>query len=186
MLRTMRLRSLLLLLSVTPLLAACSDDFTNKWDVFVDSVSLYSASRPELIGRNSAYDFADGIPFPVETPGITGRWDVALTDVNGGLALLPVSSFPGLDTRAGIATIGNRTLEEVTSAPSDTSLYTRAAVTMQVGTVYVIRTRRIDCGGITGVRYGKFEPLEIDVANGILRFRSIVNPFCNNRRLIPD
>ena len=184
----MRLRSLLFILASAPLLGACNDDPTNKWDVFVDTVTLYSASRPALIGRNSAVDLADqpAIPFPVETPGVTGRWDVALTDANGTLAMVPASAFQGLDSKAGIATIGHRVLEEVQSAPSDSTLFVRTAVPMELGNVYVIRTRRVDCGGITGVRYGKFEPIEIDVPNGVLRFRSIVNPFCNNRSLIPS
>jgi hypothetical protein len=183
----MRLRSLLFVVALAPVLTACGDDPTNTWDVIVDTVTLYSASRPAFIGRPSALDLSASFnaPVPVETPGATGRWDVVLIDGNGTLSLLPASAF-SLDSRAGIATIGNRVLEEVTSAPSDTTLFARSAVPMQLGTVYVVRTRRVDCGGISGVHYAKFEPIQIDVPNGVLRFRSIVNPFCNNRSLVPS
>jgi hypothetical protein len=185
MLSNMRLRHLLLLTSLLPL-AACGDDLADNWTVNVDSVSLYSASRPTNLGRESAFDFSNLIPFPVETPGVTGRWDVVLTDADGTLSLVPASAFSGLDTRAAIATIGNRVLEEVESAPSDTSAYKRTAVPMQLHTVYVVRTRRVDCGFGSGVRYGKFEPIEIDPVSGFLRIRFIVNPFCNSRDLIPN
>jgi hypothetical protein len=182
----MRLRFLLLSALTAPILAGCGDDLSNAWDVRVDSITLFSATRPEFIGRNSALDFADGVPFPIETPGVTGRWDVALTDASGTLSLVPASAFQGLDSRAAIATIGNRVLEEVRTAPGDSAVYSRAAVPMQLGTVYVIRTRRVDCGFGTGVRYGKFEPIEINAAAGTLRLRAIVNPICNNRSLIPS
>jgi hypothetical protein len=185
MLSNMRLQHLLLLTALLPL-AACDDNAADEWEVSVDSVTLFSASRPENIGRASTLDFANWIPFPVETPGITGRWDVAVTDANGTISLVPVSAFSGLDTRAAIATIGNRTLEEVESAPSDTSMYKRSAVAMQLHTVYVIRTRRIDCGFGSGVRYGKFEPIALDPATGVVQIRAIVNPFCNSRDLIPN
>ena len=185
MLSIMRLRYLLLLAALLPL-AACDDNAADEWEVNVDSVTLYSASRPANLGRASTLDFANWIPFPVETPGVTGRWDVAVTDASGTISLVPASAFSGLDSRAAIATIGNRVLEEVESAPSDTSAYKRSAVAMQLHTVYVIRTRRVDCGFGSGVRYGKFEPIEIDPVNGVLRIRSIVNPFCNSRDLIPN
>ena len=70
----MRLRHLLLLTALLPL-AACDDNAADEWEVSVDSVTLFSASRPENIGRASTLDFANWIPFPVETPGITGRWE---------------------------------------------------------------------------------------------------------------
>lgn len=183
----MRLRSLLFVAALAPVLAACGDDPTNSWDVVVDTVTLFSASRPAFIGQPSALDMSISLtfPLPIETPGVTGRWDVVLIDGNGTLSLLPASAF-GLDTKSGIATIGNRVLEEVTSAPSDSTLYVRTAVPMQVGNVYVLRTRRVDCGGITGVRYAKFEPISVDFPSGILRLRTVVNPFCNNRSLVPS
>ena len=181
----MRLRNLAVISALVPLLAACDDDFNQSWSALPDTVLLYSVSRPELIGQPSAYDFYDGVPFVVENPTSTGRWDVVLVDQGNTLALVPASAFNELDTRAGIATIGAQTLEEVETAPRDTSLYSRQAVPMQLGTVYVIRSRRVDCGIGTGVRYGKFEPLEIDVAAGTLLMRAVLNPFCSDRKLIP-
>ena len=165
--------------------AACEDQFTQEWVARPDTVELFSLSRAELIGRPSAYDFIDGVPLPVETPGVTGRWDVVLVDQGNDLALMPASAFSGLDTRAGIATLGPGTLEAVKEAPRDTAQFKRTAVAIRVGTIYVVRSRRESCGFGSGVRYAKLEALSIDKARGTLRFRTIVNPYCNDRKLIP-
>src|SRR5687768_12215069 len=102
-------RCLRAVLCLIPLItAACDDEFTQEWVARPDTVLLFSLSRAELIGENSAYDLIDGVPLPVEAPGVTGRWDLAVIDQGDGLALIPASAFSGLDSRAAIATIGNR------------------------------------------------------------------------------
>src|SRR5687768_5477375 len=173
------------------LLGACEDEFKQEWSAVPDTVELYSLSRPELIGRPSAFDFVPqpvhGIPVAVENPSATGRWDVAVVDQGNTLAFLPAGGFTGLNSRAAIAEINaSTTLEELKEAPGDTTQFKTAAVTAQVGKIYVVRTRREDCGfGSFGVRYGKFEVLEVNVPAGTLRFRVITNPYCNSRTLIP-
>jgi hypothetical protein len=169
------------------LLAACEDEFKQEWTAFPDTVELFSLSRPELLGRPSAYDFVPpGIPIAVENPAATGNWDVALTDQGGTLAFVPAGVF-GVNSRAGIATItAATTLEELEEAPSDTTAFKSTAIPIQLGKIYVVRTRRADCGfGSFGVRYAKFEAIEVNVPEGKLRFRTIANPYCNNRNLIP-
>jgi hypothetical protein len=180
----MRLRFSFLLL-FTPLLTACDDDLNADWTAVPDTVLLYSLSRPELLGKPSAFDFFDGVPISVESPAASGRWDLALIDLNGELALVPASAFVGVVSRAGVATVSARTLEEVTEAPGDTAQFKSEPVVIRVGTIYVVRTRRTDCGFGSGVRYAKLEPLEVNTTAGTLRFRSIVNPYCNDRKLIP-
>ena len=180
------------LLTLIPLLTAgCDDEFTQEWFASPDTTLLFSLSRPELLGRPSAFDFfaatsgLSGIPVVVETPTATGQWDVALTDQTGGLALVPASAFVGLNSRAGIATMTGTTFDGLREAPGDTARYSRAAVVVQLNTVYVVRTRRDGCGFGSGSRYAKLEAVAIDRTAGTLTFRAITNPICNDRKLIP-
>ena len=165
--------------------AACDDEFTQEWVAHPDTVTLFSLSRPELIGKPSAYNIVDGLPVAVENPGVTGSWDFALIDQGNDLAIMPASGFSGLGSRAAIVTTNSTSLFEFKEAPSDTSLYKTTATPMRVGNVYVVRSRRESCGFGSGFRYGKLEPLAIDKTAGTMEFRIIVNPYCNDRRLIP-
>src|SRR5688500_17307278 len=166
------------------LLVACEDEFKQEWTATPDTVELFSLSRPELIGRPSAFDFVPqplfGIPAAVENPSATGRWDVEVVDQGSPLAFLPAGGFAGLNSRAAIAEIsGATTLEELREAPGDTAQFKTTVVAAQVGKIYVVRTRREDCGfGSTGVRYAKLEVLEVNAPAGTLRFRTIINPYC--------
>jgi hypothetical protein len=123
----------------------------------------------------------------VENPVAAGHWDVAVIDQSGGLALMPAGAFSGLESRAGIATItAQTTLEELKEAPRDTAAFSDAAVAALAGRIYVIRSRRENCGfGTFGVRYTKLEVLQVNTTAGTLSFRKITNPYCNDRKLIP-
>ena len=165
--------------------AACDDEFTAEWVAFPDTVTLHSLSRPELIGKPSAYNIVDGITVAVENPGVTGSWDFAIVDQGNDLALMPAGGFSGLSSRAAVVTTNSSSLFEFEEAPSDTSLYKTTPTPLRTGVVYVVRSRRESCGFGSGVRYGKLEPLVIDRAAGSVQFRIIRNPYCNDRRLIP-
>jgi hypothetical protein len=170
------------------LLAACEDEFRQDWTATPDTIELFSLTRPELIGRASAFDFVPpGVPIAVENPAATGNWDIAIVDNGGTLAFLPASGFTGLSSRAAIAEITvSTTLEQLEEAPRDTADFKYTAVPVRVGRIYVVRTRRADCGfGSFGVRYAKLEALSVSPTAGSVRFRTIVNPYCNNRALIP-
>jgi hypothetical protein len=182
----MRFRSGLFVL-LLPVVTACGDDFERDWEQIPDTVLLYSLSRPEFIGRNSAIDFTSGSARAVEDQVSTNAWDFALAEQGGQLVLAPASAFSGLTSRAGIADIGPGVLEDIRRAPSDTSAFKATPTVIRTGTIYVVRTRRTTCAGGfgTGVFYAKMEALNVDVAAGTLRFRSITNPFCNDRALIP-
>ena len=55
------------------LLAACEDEFSQDWTAIPDTVELFSLTRPELIGRASAFDFVWENRVAAETWGRAGR-----------------------------------------------------------------------------------------------------------------
>jgi hypothetical protein len=173
------------------IVAACDDPFgPQRWDATPDTVTLFSASRPEYIGRVSAVDIVSTplvAALPIEAPGLTGNWDFALTDSDGGLSLVPASAFAGLESRARIGVLPNRTLEEVTQAPRDTTAFGVDALPLVAGNVYIVRSRRASCfgGSASGYRYAKLRPVEINVAAGTYRFEIVRNPICDNRSFVP-
>ncbi len=173
-------------LALTPLLtSACDDNLRQDWVAIPDTVLLYSLSRPDLIGRPSAFDFINGVPVEVENPSASGRWDMAVSDQGTGMAFVPAGAFAGISSRAGIATMTGATFETLEAAPADTARYSSAPVLAELGKVYVVRSRRENCGFGNGSRYAKMEVVEVNRTAGTLRFRTITNPYCNDRKLIP-
>ena len=165
---------------------ACDDDLgLDDWSAIPDTVTIFSLSREDLIGMPSAYDFVEHRLREVESPGATGNWDVALRHEANQLVLVPAGGFEGQQSRAGLALIPNTTFEELSEAPGDTAAFTRSPAFVQAGQVYAVRTRRASCGFSVGVRYGKLKIINVDPTDGTLTFESIVNPFCNDRSLIP-
>jgi len=178
--------SLLYLLMVLPL-AACDDGFgPQEWSATPDTIVLYSLSRPEHFNRASGFDFGAqvGIPRRVESTFTPGQWDVVLIETNGGFAFAPASSFEGQSSRAGLATVTGTTLEELERAPGDSQFLT-TPVALNTGTVYAVRSRLIQTIVSSCSYYSKFEVLELNQAEGWVRFRYILNPYCGDRRLIP-
>lgn len=172
------------------IVAACDDPFGPAvWDATPDTIVIFSASRPEYLGQVSAVDIANTtavVALPIEAPGLTGNWDFALTDLDGGLALVPASAFEGLESRARIGVLPDRTLESVTQAPRDTTAYTVEPLPLVAGDVYIVRSRRASCGGgSSGYRYAKLRAVEINVPAGTYTFEIVRNPFCDNRSFIP-
>jgi hypothetical protein len=166
--------------------AACGDDpFAFNWNDAPDTVLLYSLARPEL-NLNSAFNFRQGLPVRVEAPTSTGVWDAALDTRGSDLVLLPPGAF-GLVGSARITTLPGLALDDVTRAPSDTTVYVASnPVPVRMGTIYVIKTNRSRGSfGSSCVYYAKMEPLVIDVAGGTLTFRYVSNPVCNSLDLVP-
>lgn len=171
------------------IVAACDDPFgPAMWNATPDTVRIYSASRAEYLGFASAMDITT-LPvsaLPLEAPSVTGNWDFALTDYEGGLALVPASAIAGLESRARIGVLPGRELDDVTEAPRDTTAFTVAPLPLRAGDVYIVRSRRASCGGFSsGFRYGKLRAVSIDAAAGTLLFEIVVNPFCDNRSFVP-
>ena len=187
MLSVFKLARLFLICGAAVSMVACDDPFElDDWTSTTDTIQIFSISRPELIGRPSAYDFVSRVLVRVESPAASGNWDLALRDENGQLALVPASGFQGQVSRAGLAAIpDNTSFEALSEAPPDTASYSTLPRIVQPGQVFAVRTRRAGCGFSTGVRFGKIKIISVDQAAGTVRFASVVNPLCNNRDLIP-
>jgi len=178
--------SLLALLVLSVALSACGGDpFAFPWTSRPDTVLLYSLARPEL-NLEAAYDFHNELRIRVEAANATGSWDIALDTRGGQLVLLPPGAL-GITSKASVAVIPGLSFADVLDAPEDTAAYTRsAAVPVEMGTVYVVKTAQSP--GIFGTScsyYAKLEPLVIDVEGGTLTFIVVASPVCNSRRLIP-
>lgn len=186
MLSSFKLGRLALLLSLAVTTTACRDDLgLDDWVAIPDTVTLYSMSRPELLGQPSAYDFINHLVMRVEALSAAGNWDVAVRDSGSSLVLAPAASFTGqTQSRAALAIV-NRSFDELAEAPADTSQFSTAPVLLEPGQVMAVRTRRAPCAFSNSVRYAKLRILEVDAAAGTVKFESITNPFCNDRKLIP-
>jgi hypothetical protein len=171
-----------------PVLGACGDGLGPRfWDATPDTLLIHSASRSEYVGLASAVDVtADPVtPLPIEVPGLTGNWDFALADASGVLVLLPASVIPGTESRARVGLLQGVDFDTLEEAPRDTAQFSASAVPLSSDGVYVIRSRRANCGFSAGYRYAKLKPVEIDVQGGRLRFAIVRNPYCDDRSFVP-
>jgi hypothetical protein len=186
MLSVFKLGRLLLLTAVVATTAACDDDLgLDEWSATPDTITLYSLSRPDLINQPSAYDFINHVVLRVESPNSTGNWDVALREEGGQLALVPAAGFQGQVSRAALTVIPNLTFEELDEAPEDTARYATTPFIVTPGQVLVVRTRRTACAFSSAVRFGKIKIIDVNQTAGTVRFAAVVNPFCNDRSLVP-
>ncbi|HET9984797.1 MAG TPA: hypothetical protein VFQ38_14465 [Longimicrobiales bacterium] len=176
------------LAAVVALAAGCGDALgPQTWSAVPDTVTLYSASRTELTGLPSGYDFTTGLSITVESPGQSGSWDLVVADrTGGGFSFLPSGAVLGGSGGAGIAAVSGQTLDAVKEAPSDTTAYARSTdVPVTVDGVYAIRTRRVNCSLGSGVHYAKLHVISTDPVRGSVQFEVVRNPFCDDRKLIP-
>jgi hypothetical protein len=171
----------LFILAATLPFTAC-DELDLSWTAVEDTVSLYSLARPELIGRESAYDAYSRLPVVVERPKSTTPFDFdfAVSELDGEFVLLPAGTFDGFDIEPGLAMDSSGvSFEEFDRAPGS-GYVTDQAVPVRTDVLYAVKTRRI--GACT--RYGKMQILDVDPA-GIVEFRMVRNSLCNDRELIP-
>jgi hypothetical protein len=84
-----------------------------------------------------------------------------------------------------MAVLEGRDFLELREAPRDTALYTAGPVPLRTGVVYVVRSRRAQCGFSTGQRYAKMMAAEVDVERGTAQLAIVRNPFCDDRALVP-
>ena len=166
--------------------AACGDDpFEFDWSDRPDTVLLYSLARPEL-NLVSGFNFLQRTPITIEATTATGTWDAAVDTRGGAIVLMPPGAF-GIVTTARITTLEDMRLEDVTSAPGDTTVYVAdEPVPVEAGNVYVVKTNRTAGSfGSSCVYYAKLEPVVIDPIGGTLTFRHVTNPVCNSLDLVP-
>jgi hypothetical protein len=180
------LRSCLPLLAVTFLTTACGEDpFVVRWEESPRETLLYSLDREEMF-RPSAFDMVRRDEVILEAADAVGAWDFAVDRQDGALVLLPPQVL-GLFSGAGIAPIRQSRFQDVTEAPDDPAAFIEdAPVPLELGTVYVIRSReQRGTFGETCLYFGKIQPTNIDHVAGILYFLHDVSPVCNDPSLIP-
>lgn len=166
--------------------AACGDDpFRIDWEESPDTVRLFSLARSDM-NLVSGFDFYNRFALAVERADATGNWDMAVDTRGGRIVLLPPGAL-GVTSKARVAALKGRTLADVTEAPADTTLYEALSpVPVELGTVYVWRTRQgFGSFGTACVYYAKLEPLIIDAEGGMLTFVFDGSPVCNDRSFIP-
>lgn len=166
--------------------AACGEDpYAVDWTAAPDTVLLYALARPEL-NLPSGFDFYNRAAVVIEDASATGLWDMAVDSRGGKIVLLPPGAL-GVSSKAQVAALRGRKFDDVLEAPADTALYTsRAPVPVELGTVYVWRSRQnYGYYGMACVYYSKMEPLEMDPVGGTLSFVYDASPACNDRSLIP-
>ena len=171
----------LVLALVVPLSWGC-EGFEFKWVPVEDSVTLYSLARPEFAAQPGAFDFYNRVPVVVEeTYQREPSFDVAVSEQDGEMVLLPAGVFATLDSSPGIAIDSSGTsFGDLAVAPRG-GYVTDTPVPVRLDVVYAIKTRT-DRSGCS--RYAKMEIVEAD-PQGVLTFRQIRNNLCNDRELIP-
>jgi len=172
-------------LAVALAVAGCGDDpFQINWEENPQETVLFALDREEL-NRPSGFNMLERRSVIVEAPAAEGRWDFAVDRQDGGFVLLPPNLL-GVQSRAGIASIPGVEWDDVREAPRDTLAFNMdAPVPTEPGTIYVVRThQQMDLFGRQCVFYGKLEPIEMDVDQGVFRFRHDTNPRCNDRSLV--
>ena len=134
------------------------------------------------IADPSAFDVITGEP--VRTDQFSG-WDFLFEIAEGDATVLwPRAAIVEQDLDAGLRK-ASVTFEQVREAPEEG--YTNLeAVPVAVGDVFIMRSRRDPAfGNVRCRRHGKLEVLAIDMAEGTVSFRHLVNPNCEKRTLVP-
>lgn len=167
-------------------LGGCEDPINPiPWINFPDTAELYSLARAEYVDRPGAYDFLQrgGSVRVVESLALPPfTFDIAFSeDEEGGFVLLPTGFFPDATARSGILIDDTASFDGLRRAPSGD--YTvEEPVPAQAGVIYVVRSRQAGNGCRN---YGKMEILDLG-ADGIMRIRTLINPNCGDRSLVPN
>ncbi len=182
----MRPFPLLCLAAAALVSAGCGNSLgPQEWTPTPDTVTLFSVSRTDYTGMPSGLDLVVGQIVPIEAASANG-FDVVLAQQGGGFVFLPADAIAGVTSGAGVAPITGTGFDDLQEAPSDTAVYVHAAaVPLQVGGVYVVRSRQASCGYVSGQWYAKVQPLALDAEQGTAQVRYVRNPFCGDRNLVP-
>ena len=112
-------------------------------------------------------------------------WDFLFQVAEGGSTVLwPRGAVTGEDLDAGLKA-STLTFDGLREAPE--AGYTNLeSVPVAVGDVFAVQSRRDPAYGSARCRrFAKLEVLEIDVDEGTISFRHLVNPNCEKRKLVP-
>lgn len=174
-------------LSLLILTSACSDPFALEWIAAPDTVLLYSITRPEL-NVDSGFDFLRRQSIRVEAPSATNGWDMVVDTDGASMFLLPPGAL-GIESEAAILEMPGAEFDVIEEAPreDDERYVTDDPVRVQIGVLYVIRTRRqVSTFGQLCNHYAKLVPVSVDIAEQSLTFLYDTNRLCNSRKLQPD
>ncbi len=167
--------------------AACNDTTgTIAWSDAPDTVTLYSASRADLLGHPSAFDFTIPSTIVLESATAGSSYDMVLVDQAGAFSLLPSTILLGTYNRAGLAPVIADSLHAIRQAPTDTTQFvTRSPVPIHLGDFFVVRSRQTTCTLTTGSFYGKFQVVAVKPDSGTVRLAIARNPYCGDTSLVP-
>jgi hypothetical protein len=167
------------------LFGGCDDPYYIDWSQGTDTVDLYSIQNPRPALYNG-FDFVNLSPVAIESLDATGNWDVAVGGDATGITLLPTGAL-AVETTSGVKKVSG-TLDDVVRAPRDSTEYERlAAVPLELGATYIIRTRKHSdaYGETTCIYYAKMEPIVIDLVALRVRFVYGANRNCGDTSLEP-
>ncbi len=183
----MRVSLWILALAAVGALAGCKDNTgAIQWLATPDTVTLISASRPDVSGLGSGFDITSRLPVVIERLGSAGGYDFAITEQNGAFQFTPAGVLLGISNRAGIVPTTDTSLTAVRTATTDTSAYIQLrSVPVAIGPVYVIRSRRVSCLLTTGSYYAKLQVISVNAPEGLVKFQVVENPNCGDQALVP-
>lgn len=163
----------------------CEDDpFQREWIANVGTAELFSLARPEL-NLPSGFDFNDRRTIEIERVLREAEWDIVLDTREGELVFLPPRVL-NVDSRAAVAAFPGSSFDDVSEAPDSAGFVFDEPVPVELNTVYVIQTGERIVFGFPCLFYAKLEPFEVDAEEQTVSFMFDVNPFCDDRNLIPD
>jgi len=167
--------------------AACNDNTGPvAWSDLPDTVTLYSASRANLLGQPSGFDFTVPRTVVVESASEAQNFDFLLADQAGTFSLIPSGKVLGSANRAGLARVTADSLHAIRKAPSDTAAFVQsAAVPIHVGDFFVARSRRVSCVLTTGSYYAKLQIVAVSPDSGTVHMAVARNPYCGDTSLVP-
>lgn len=167
--------------------AACNDNLgPSVWSDIPDTVTLYSASRANLVGKPSGYDFTTPRSVVVESALEAQGFDMLLVDQGGVFSLVPSGVVLANSNRAGIASVVADSLHAIRKAPTDTAQFKQSvAVAVHPGDFFVVRSRRVSCVLTTGSYYAKMQVVSVNPDSGTMRFAFARNPYCGDTSLVP-
>jgi hypothetical protein len=179
-------------------LTACDDSTGVRSPQLIGDTITVAAPLPQNANQPHALDITSsfgirGGRFP-ELARDAAEWDFAVRVQDGELVLVPAGAL-GIDVRtlpAITPAIAGETIETLREAPGQSTFIRDRAVAMQVGAVYAARSREFlgsdfSIGGVVPcTQFAKMEPIEVDVAAGILRIYIITNENCSDLRLAPE
>lgn len=182
--RRSALRPALAVLAAALAAAGCQDPFGNTQRPLPREP--FSAALADFqtggLGEPTAFDLATARPV---RPHQTSAWDFVYWVTGEGAPQFRTRSVVIDDsTDAGFNRVEG-SLEGLGEAPAD-GYVTDRPVPIDSGAVYAVRSRQDPRVGIRCRRYGKLEVTRVDPEAGVVEFRHLVNPNCEDRNLTPD